>query len=120
MFVDISVVTISKITLTGCSTHDENSFHHAVCLFRCRDITIANVSITRNKAIELSILDHQGGIINISHCNFTENGITATDRVLGGGGIYIGKLQNLLPFPSSYFFLFAKNITYRVYYTTLL
>ena len=37
----------------------------------CGDITVTNILITKNRATGLSVVDHQGGTINISS-NFTE------------------------------------------------
>ena len=117
---DINKVTISGITLTNCSAPYENStYYYTVSLICCRDITITNVSFTMNKATALSILDHQGGTINISHCSFTENSITEADGIYGGGGVFIGTFQNLPASPSTYFFsdcLFAKNIAHTVFF----
>ena len=123
--VDISKVTVSGIIITNCGTPYKNStfimYYYTMSLIRCRDITITTVSFTKNKATALSILDHQGGTINISHCNFTENSVTEADGILGGGGVHIGsfEFQNIPTSPSFYFFsdcVFDKNIARTVFY----
>ena len=121
VFTDIDEVTIHGLTLTNCGTHNMNSFYYyTVHFFHCRDITITNVSITRNKATAVSILDHQGGTVNITNCNFTENSITAADiGMLGGGGVYIGNIKKNPPYPSAYFFTncsFTENIAHTTFY----
>ena len=118
--IDINKVTISGITFMNCGAAYENSmYHYTVSLIRCRDTTIADVSFVKNKAKALSVLDHQGGTINISQCNFTENSVTESDGILGGGGVYIGTLQNISTSPSAYLFsdcLFVKNIAHTRFY----
>ena len=93
VLIDINRVTLSNVTLTNCGAHDVNSpYYNAVCFLHCGDIIITNVSMKKNKATALSILDHQGGTVSISYCNFTENSITAVEdeeKMRGGGGIYI-------------------------------
>ena len=121
---DINKVTITGITFTNCGAPYENSmYYYTVSLIGCRDITITRASFTRNKATALSVLNHQGGTINIFYCNFTENSIIEADKILGGGGIYIGSFQNIPTSPSAYYFsncMFAKNIARTRFFNFIL
>ena len=117
---DIDEVAISGITIKNCGArHKHLPYYYVVSVIHCHDITITNVSIIKNKATALTILDHQGGTINISYCNFMENSITEADGILGGGGVYIVSAPNITSTPSEYFFsncLFVKNIAHTVFY----
>lgn len=122
VFINISEVILSGVSLTNCSSHDVDSIYvYTVYFDHCKDITVTNVLIINNKATGLSIQDHQGGTVRISYSNFTENSITAEDRaelgenVRGGGGIFIGNYDSDPSSATEYYFdncLFRGNIPY--------
>ena len=130
VFIDINRVTISDVTMTNCGTCGVNSSYHyryvyTVCLHHSGDISITNISITKNEATALSILDHQGGTVNISSSNFTENIITDADedmyaeRLRGGGGIFIGNYKSDPSSAAVYHFencLFARNVPHTTHH----
>jgi hypothetical protein len=122
VFTNVDAVTISSITLTNCGTHNGNSVYYFVIgLLHCRDIAITNVSIERNNATGLSITDHQGGTVRISHSQFVENSITGSESesVRGGGGIFVGNYEYDPPIAAMYYFedcTFARNIPHTRFY----
>ena len=123
-FREIDRLLITNVTVTNCSTTNssESIYYHAVCMLRCGDIIFTNVNITGNNATGVSILEHQGGTINFTNCNFIENSIANAEvnkRVRGGGGIYIGNFNIDPPVPTAYYFvncLFARNTARTRFY----
>ena len=122
VFTNIDAITISSIILTNCSTHNGNSvFYFVIGLLHCRDIAISDVSIERNNATGLSIIDHQGGTVRISDSHFVENSITASESgsMRGGGGIFIGNYEDDPPTAAMYYFescTFARNVPHTRFY----
>ena len=75
VFVNVTKVTIMNVTLTNCGSRHDSAYYYVVCLLHCTDITFSGVSATNNSATAVSILDHQGGTVQFSDCNFTNNSI---------------------------------------------
>ena len=123
VFTNISAVTISSVTLTNCGTRNGDSIYYfAIGLLHCRDITITSVSVERNNATGISIQDHQGGTVRISHSLFVENSIIASDEsrsIRGGGGVFVGNYENDPPIIAMYYFencTFERNIPRTRFY----
>ncbi len=127
VFREIDRLTITNVTVTNCSASTFESrtviYYHALCLLRCGDIIFIDVNVTGNNATGVTILNHQGGTINFTNCNFTENIIVnnmeENKRVRGGGGIYIGNFRKDPPVQTAYYFincLFARNTARTRFY----
>ena len=121
-FRQVNKLTIANVMVTNCSTSLGTStsrtaiYYHALCLVQCRDIIFTNVNVTGNNATGVSILNHQGGTVNFTNCNFIENSIINVEEnkiTRGGGGIYIGNFRSNPSILTSYYFnncLFARNV----------
>lgn len=123
MFSNISRLVIDGITLANCGgqavTCDTTA---ALSILHCKDVNASNLQVTKSKGIGLMIADHQGGNIQISSSNFTENIASVRhDPQCGGemqrsGGVYIatgGFQQESSSSSVRYDFhncLFAKNM----------
>ena len=59
----------------------------AVYILNCTNVAISNVDIISSNGTGLSLYD-TNGTVDISHCNFTDNGAMEKSD-LGGGGIHI-------------------------------
>ncbi len=118
VFVNVKEVIVVNITLTNCG-HSDRNYLYAIRLLCCRDINFINFFATNNSGTAVSILHHQGGIVNFSNCTFINNSI-ASDKgsMRGGGGVYID-FDHHPPVPSTYYFTkcsFAGNIARTRFY----
>jgi hypothetical protein len=123
LFNNISRLTIDSVTLANCGGQIETcGATAALSLLHCKDVNASNLQVSRSVGFGLMIMDHQGGTVQISSSNFTEN-IASVHRdpqcgeiQQSGGGVYIisGVLsqESSSSAPHYYGFhdcLFAKN-----------
>ena len=98
-FVNVSNLHIYSLTVESCGAlRPSTSFDKrkmamnlnlsvAVFILNCTDVAIWNVNIISSNGTGLSLYD-TNGTVDISHCNFTENGAMEQSD-LGGGGLHI-------------------------------
>ena len=123
-FRQVDKLTITNVTVTNCSTSTSRTaiYYHALCLVQCGDVIFTNVNVTGNNATGVSILNHRGGTVNFTNCNFIENSIISVEEnktIRGGGGVYIGNFRSNLSILTAYYFnncLFARNIAHTRFY----
>lgn len=94
-------LTLSSLNITSCGTHNlmkrsqlENDkiYSPALTTVQCRNIYPNKLVIARSKRIGLTILNHQGGRVNIKSTIFAENKLPKDymmEQIHGGGGVYI-------------------------------
>ena len=119
VFSNISRLTIDSITLANCGAQVETYGATAALSFlHCKDVNASNLQVSKSKGIGLMIMDHQGGTIQISSSNFTENVASVhhdlqCGEMQSGGGVYVGGFRKELSSSALYSFhncLFAKNV----------
>ena len=105
-------------------------FMSALTLVYCSNVEINSLIIEKSRGVGLTILNHQGGRVNINSPIFKENELPqeyiTTGKHFGGGGVY-PLLGQFLSSPSRYSPMtiqfvnctFLKNIAHTKHYSIL-
>lgn len=138
VFGNISRLTIDSISLANCGGQVEtliSGITAALSLLQCKDVNVSNLQVSKSNGIGLTIMDHQGGTVQISSSNFTENVASEChDPQCGvmqrGGGVFImgggfGQEPSLSSVYKFHDCLFTKNTVntnfpYSTFHSTLL
>ena len=98
VLVSLENVTISNINFTGCGVirtynfRNDNVYFYraAIHFYRCKDVTIYNLSMYNNHG-GIAIIDSQGGKIVISYSEFSNNLVPKENisDYYGGAGIFV-------------------------------
>ena len=100
---DVHSITLNNLKLTGCGSVVKNNifknknhdFSSALTLVCCSDVHISGLTITQSKGTGLTILNHQGGRVNVILSMFKGNTMPqkyireSTSPIFGGGGVYV-------------------------------
>lgn len=101
VFISVNRLCLENIALVQCGalqnfskeTGERNSvmFRSAVHIISCGDVTIRDMSVESSEGAGIALVDNQGDVVNISHCQFINNSVPQEDRYSynGGGGIYV-------------------------------
>ena len=126
-------VTLNNLNLKFCgsrikNTYDKNkTYSSALFMIRCRNVELNGLVIEKSRGTGLTVLNHQGGEVNVKSAIFTENKLPQeyiTESVQGGGGVYIllGRLQQGSYSPLTFQFencTFKNNTSRTKYYSFL-
>ena len=92
-------ISLNNLRLLSCGSISEkrntenfydSEYSSALTIIHGRNVNLDKVVIERSKGLGLTILDHQGGEVNIVSSVFKENKVEETSvKQLGGGGVYI-------------------------------
>ena len=99
---DVHSITLNNLELIKCGSviqnifkSKNNIFSSALTLIHCSDVKINRLTIAQSKGTGLTILNHQGGTVNIKSSTFKKNTVpqsyvrSSTSPIFGGGGVYI-------------------------------
>ena len=108
IFVDVNNVTLNGITFHNCSSlvnstsrkYDSNDSNFefqlykslaAFYFYRCRDVTIAQVTVTKSPSATGVVMYNTAGKNLIQHSSFTLNRVESPEQAAhpGGGGFYV-------------------------------
>ena len=125
IFNNIAMLAIQNMVLMNCGTIPtlhKFAYSSAVTIIHSRNVTAVNVTIAESMGTGLSILGHQGGIVQITSSKFIENKIS-TSSVRGGGGVYVGGFEQRHPVESITFqfdnCVFQENVAHTEYFDYL-
>ena len=92
-------VLLSNLNLKSCGSlfknvfKDNQIFISALTLVHCSNTEINSLVVERSRGLGMTILNHQGGRVNINSSIFEENQLSweqiVTGKKFGGGGMYI-------------------------------
>ena len=124
IFRNISRLTIRRLMVMHCGAILNNfTYSSAVTILHSRNVTADNLIISRSKGIGLTILDHQGGFVQIESSQFFENKPPKDGPTYrGGGGVYVGGFEQDPSEPISFRFsncTFQNNVAHTVLYDYL-
>ena len=126
VFKNISRLVLRRLTVTNCEMAHElhrGVYSSAVAILHSKDVTIESLTILKSVGIGLTILDHQGGIVQVKSSNFIENRISNSDSdTRGGGGVYVGDFMHQPSEPITFIFencVFERNVAHTMYYDYL-
>ena len=95
----VGTITLNRlnITLCGCQVQERyyngsGTYRSALAILYCMNVQLNRVIIAASRGLGLSILNHQGGRVNINATTFKDNILPQDyflDSVFGGGGVYI-------------------------------
>jgi hypothetical protein len=109
----LNKVSLKNLNFTYCGSlfknvfKDNKMFISALTLVHCSNIEIDSLALERSRGLGMTILNHQGGRVNVNSSLFKENqlprvqNLMITGRRFGGGGMYI-LLGQFLPGPHVY------------------
>ena len=121
IFDNITILTIQNLVVVNCGvipTVGKFAYSSAVAIIHCKNVTAVNLTIAESVGIGLSILRHQGGIVQITSSKFLENQVS-TSALQGGGGVYIGSFGQYPIENITFRFIncvFQENIAHTRYY----
>ena len=132
-FSNITRLTLQGLTITNCgvisvNTVERLNFSSAITILYSKHVTLEDVIVINNRGIGLTILNHQGGLVDIKSSNFVGNKIHDGDNLINsslfaGGGVYV---TFFIPHPSEHITfkfnecIFERNIAHRMYYPAYL
>ena len=123
VFDNIAMLMIQNLVVVNCGvipTVGKFAYSSAVAIIHCRNVTAVNLTIAESVGIGLSILRHQGGIVQITSSKFLENKVSNTRSSLqGGGGVYVGSFgQHPIENVTFRFVdcIFQENVAHTRYY----
>ena len=96
IFSDIAMLTIQHLVVVNCGAIpmlQSFAYSSAVTIFHSRNVTIVDLTITESMGIGLTILGHQGGIVQVKSSKFLENKVSANNSFKGGGGVYVAGFE---------------------------
>ena len=130
-FLCIKNLTLNNFTIIGCGSvftltrnTRKKKYSSALRLHQCSNAYIENLVIIKSRGIGLTITEHRRSV-QVIKSNFTENVFlddsedAVTKNMYGGGGVYIGELNDSIAvsFKFEHCF-FSNNIAYtRRYYS---
>ena len=126
-------VSLRHLNFMFCGTEvknmfeDEMVFTSALTFVYCTNIDIEKVVIAKSRGVGLTILNHRGGLVNISSTVITDNKQPQeyiAKSLLGGGGVYLqlGRIRNSEYFPMTFYFeecIFQDNVQHTREYNFL-
>ena len=103
------------------------NFSSAITILYSKLVTAEDLIVVNNTGIGLTILNHQGGPVDIKSSNFTDNKIREGDNlinsnVFAGGGIYVAFFNPYAPQHITFKFnecIFEHNVVHGMYYPCL-
>ena len=122
VFIRVDSLYLENLTLVQCGAlqnysletgeRKHNIFRSAVHVISCGNVTVMKTSVVSSEGAGIAIVDSQGGVVNVSHCQLINNAVPKDDQYSysGGGGIYVRTRQPGRP--NEYHFhncLFVQN-----------
>ena len=122
VFIMVESLYVENLTLLECGAIQNYSvetgerkdilFRSAIHAISCGNVTVVKTSVVSSEGAGIAIVDSQGGVVNVSHCQLIKNAVPKDDRYSysGGGGIYVRTRQPGRP--NEYHFsncLFVQN-----------
>ena len=127
---DIASLTLNNIAVTHCGaligTSKTATYSSAITILHSRDVKVKHLVVIKNMGTGMTILDHQGGFVQIKSSQFIENILPhdhpSYKKIIGGGGVYIGGFEQDPVDPVSFRFdscTFKENVAHTRYYDHL-
>ena len=132
IFSNITRLILRRLMVTQCGAISVNrvqrlNFSSAITILYSKHVTVENLVVVNNTGIGLTILNHQGGLVDIKSSDFKENKVQKGDslfntKIFAGGGVYVALFN---PHPHEHIALkfngciFEHNTAHRKYYPYL-
>ena len=125
IFSDIQMLTVRSLAVTNCGAipiMQKFTYSSAITIICSRNVTAANLTIAESMGIGLTILDHQGGFVQITSARFVENKAPLHYPFQGGGGVFVGGFEQDPAEHITFRFdncTFQENVAHTEYYDYL-
>ena len=124
VFKEITRLTINNLIVTNCGIlvvgPHKVTLSSGITILNGRDVKANSLNILKSKGIGLTILDHQGGLVQIESSKFLRNSLPQDYNISGGGGgVFIGGFEQNPSEPITFNFdncIFEQNIAHTKYY----
>ena len=127
-FYSINRLELRQFTVVNCGgtfNHERSNYSSAITILHCRDFIASNLIIINSTGIGMTILDHQGGFVQITSSTFSGNKVPrnySDHTIKGGGGVYVGGFKQDPDKPITFQFdqcTFERNVAHTRYYDYL-